>query len=84
MPPPPDHVVFPISKRRMYAGAALCGLACTAIVWYVHVSQKADRERMHQGVIRDMQREAWRRQELEKRRLQEQQLAQQQQQQGSS
>lgn len=40
---------------------AIAGIACVGMVWWVTVNQRAERNRMREGVYRDLEREKWRR-----------------------
>jgi hypothetical protein len=55
------------SLKRPLAGLATVIVAATATIYHTHWKQTTDREIMHQGVVRDIEREKYRLQQLRER-----------------
>ena len=55
------------SLKKPLAGLATVIVAATATIYHTHWKQTTDREIMHQGVIRDIEREKYRLQQLRER-----------------
>jgi hypothetical protein len=55
------------SLKKPLAGLATVIVAATATIYHTHWKQTTDREIMHQGVVRDIEREKYRLQQLRER-----------------
>ncbi|GFS46623.1 pet117-like protein [Trichonephila inaurata madagascariensis] len=58
-----DQLYKNMSSRAKFSLLGACG-AAALMVWYVHMKQEWEREKMHQGVLKDIER-----QELKKAQL---------------